>query len=579
MLQSSRYREDWRDESVEKGQELLLRMNRRTFFQSMTAGFLGLAPAGAWGAVGSSGRTYAVRVHGAAGDGMTKDTKAVQRAIDRCAARGGGTVYFAPGVYRCGTLHLKSGVTLWLDNGAILMGSPFRRDYERYEELDFPNDADVETSYFRHALLFAEDAERIGIAGFGTIDCNFTRRGGPKAISLKRCRFVEIHGVRILNCPNYAISLLGTDFVNIDGVTILNGYADGIDPDSCRNVRISNCHIETVDDAIVPKASFSLGELRACENITVTNCYLSTRCNAFKLGTESGGDFKHITVSNCVMSGLKGFSPALSGVAIETVDGAKLEGVAVSNLSMVDVRAPIFLRLGNRGRDMEVPVPGTLRNVTVSDIVAVRASLACSIAGIPGHNIENVTLSNIRMEFIGGNPRQPSDVPVPELEANYPESAMFGPLPAYALFVRHVKNLSLSKINVSYRPNFWRLTTDIYRDIQWPEDDSLPSHAEPGQAGHALFVEHTQGLAIDGLRAQQSEDGTGLLRFHDVRGAQLRGFLPHGPVGTLLEVTGAASKGIHLYESALQDVQIPVRLLDGADSAAVHTPASRSAPE
>lgn len=529
-----------------------------------------LAPVWGWCATGPSSSGFTVRVHGAKGDGMTKDTKAVQRAIDACAAKGGGTVYFPPGVYRCGTIHLRSGVTLWLDNGATIMGSPFRRDYERYEELDFPNDADVETTYFRHSLLFGEDIERVAIAGFGTIDSNFTRRGGPKAISLKRCRFVEIRGIRILNCPNYAISLLGTDFVNIDGVTILNGFADGIDPDSCRNVRISNCHIETVDDAIVPKASFSLGERRSCENITVTNCYLSTRCNAFKLGTESGGDFKYITVSNCVMSGLKGYSPALSGVALETVDGANLEGVAVSNLTMVDVRAPIFLRLGNRGRDMEVPVPGTLRNVVISDIVAVRASLACSIAGIPGHNIENVTLSNIRMEFIGGNPRQPSAVPVPELEANYPESAMFGPLPAYALFVRHVENLTLSNINVSYRPQFWRLTTDIYRDIQWPEDESLPSHAEPGEAGHALFIEHAHGVAIDGLRAQPSRDGTALLRFHEVRGAQLRGFLPHAPVETLLEVAGGNSTGIHLYESALQETLKPVSLLEGVAADVVY---------
>jgi len=528
-----------------------------------------LAVAAAQGEVPPGSATYSVRAFGAAGDGTTLDRATVQKAVDACSAAGGGTVYFAPGTYLCGGIRLKAGVTLWLDAGATIKGSRFKKDYEPYEELGFENDADVETTYFHQSLIWAEDAEHIGIAGSGTIDSNFTNRGGPKAIAFKRCRFVDIRGIHILNIPNYAISLLGTDYVNIDGVTILNGLADGIDPDSCRNVRISNCHIESVDDAIVPKASFSLGERRPCENITVTNCYLSTRCNAFKLGTESGGDFKRIAVSNCVMSGLKGERPALSGVALESVDGSNLDGVVISNLTMVNVRAPIFMRLGNRGRDMDTPAPGTFRNVSVSNVVAARASLACSIAGIPGHPIENVTLSDIRIEFIGGNPRQPSDVPVPEKIDMYPESVMFGPLPAYAMFIRHVENLTLSNLNISYAPNFWRLTTDVYRDIKWPQADEAPSHSEPAVAGHAIFAEDVHGLAIDGLRAQPSTDGAAILRFVDVRDAQLRGFLPHGPSDLLLEVAGKNSSGIYIDPSARQASAKPVSLLEGVDPSAV----------
>ena len=218
-----------------------------------------------------------------------------------CAKNGGGTVYFPPGIYLSGSIHLKSDVALYLDHGTVLMASPNDEDFDPYEKLDFENDSDHETSFFHFALLWGEDIERLAISGNGTIDGNRRKRGGPKPIALKRCKEVSIKDITILNAPNYAISMLGTDYVNIDGVSILNGYCDGIDPDACRHVRISNCHIDSYDDAIVPKASFSLGYRRSTEYITITNCQLSTNCNAFKLGTESGGDFKYITVSNCVI--------------------------------------------------------------------------------------------------------------------------------------------------------------------------------------------------------------------------------------------------------------------------------------
>ena len=257
---------------------------------------------------------YDVSTYGAHGDGVAKDTNTVQKTIDACSENGGGTVYFPPGTYLCGSLHLRSGVTLWMNAGAVIMGSPDNEDYDPCEKLGFENDSDHETSYFHHALIWGEDLERIAIIGQGIIDSNRSKRGGPKPIALKRCKYVDIKDIIIRNSPNYCISMLGTDYVNIDGVTILNGYCDGIDPDSCKNVRIANCHIESVDDAIVPKASFSLGERRATENIVVTNCVLFTVCNGFKLGTESGGDFKRIAVSNCVMGGFRG-RPACGRVA------------------------------------------------------------------------------------------------------------------------------------------------------------------------------------------------------------------------------------------------------------------------
>ena len=405
---------------------------------------------------------------------------------------GGRRGRFSPGAYRCGTVRLRSNITLRILPGATVLGSPRKSDYAPFEELDFENEADVETSYFRCAIFYGEDLERIGLCGGGVIDADFTSRGGPKPIAFKRCRFAAIENLTILNPPNYGISMLGTDDVVIDGVTILNGFADGIDPDSCKNVRIANCRVQTRDDAIVLKASFSLGERRACENITVTNCVLSTVCNGFKLGTESGGGFKRITFSNSVVTGFKDHRPAISGIALESVDGGELDGIALSNIVMHNVRAPVFIRLGNRGRDMDTPVPGTLRNVTINNITATRASLASSITGIPGHCVENVTLSDIFIRLAGGNPLLAESETVPEKAGMYPEALMFGPLPADGLYCRHVRGLVLRNVRFEVAGAFWRLTTDRYPGIEWPETGP-PSHSQPAEPGPLVVVEDTTG--------------------------------------------------------------------------------------
>ena len=133
-----------------------------------------------------------MRAFQAAGDGVAKDTAAIQRAVDACAEAGGGTVLVPPGTYLCGSINLKSHVQLYLERGATLLGSLNKSDYNPYEELGFENDADIETSFFRPALLYGEDLEDIGIAGQGVIDAHFNQRGGPKPIALKRCRFVNI---------------------------------------------------------------------------------------------------------------------------------------------------------------------------------------------------------------------------------------------------------------------------------------------------------------------------------------------------------------------------------------------------
>ncbi len=388
---------------------------------------------------------------------------------------------------------------------------------------------------------------------------------------MKRCRYVEIRGIRILNAPNYSISMLGTDYVTIDGVTILNAYCDGIDPDSCRNVRISNCHIESWDDAIVPKASFSLGERRSTENITVTNCYLSTACNAFKLGTESGGDFKRIAVSNCVMAGLKGRRPAISGIALESVDGSNLDGVVVTNITMVRVRAPIFIRLGNRGRDMETPVPGTVRNISINNVVATEASTACSIVGIPGHNVENVSVSDVRISYIGGGPFRAADEPVPEYPGGYPEADMFEGLPAYAWYCRHADGVTMRNIDVRYEEGYWRQTNEGDTRLEWPEGElGAPKPSGPGIPGSAMVCDDVQDLRIDAFQARMDADGTPQIRFVNVRDALLTGIMTSKDSGPLIEVAGDQTDQIRVDVPMSGDTGKSITLKDDVPPSAVH---------
>jgi polygalacturonase len=481
------------------------------FWAFVAAGNLPLVCAAASGNVSQTlPAVYKVTDFGAKADAKTKDTSAIQKALDICSENGGGTVYFPPGTYLTGSLHLKSRVALYLDHGAVIKASTEENDFDPYEELGFKNAADRETSFFHHSLMWAEDVEHVAILGTGTIDGNRAKRGGPKPIALKRCRNVAIKDITIRNAPNYAISLLGTDYVNIDGVSIFNGYCDGIDPDACRYVRIANCQIETWDDAIVPKASFSLGIRRAVEYLTVTNCILATNCSAFKLGTESGGGFRHITVSNCVLHSRATGRPPIAGIALESVDGGDIDGVTISNISMANVQTPIFLRLGNRGRDMDKPMPGTLRNVCISNIVATGANQPCPIVGIPDHSIKNVTLDNIEITCTGGGTMEQTNVQVPEYESKYPEATMFGVLPSYGLYCRHVEGLKLRDLRLT-------LQSPDYR--------------------HALLCDDVSRVVIDSFDAPQSKGAESVIRFRRVKRALLCNCMPSEEVSDFIEVT------------------------------------------
>ncbi len=354
----------------------------------------------------------------------------------------------------------------------------------------------------------------------------FGNTGGNKSLALKNCRNVTLRDFSILQGGWFAMLATGVDNFTIDNVKV-DTNRDGFDIDSCRNVRISNCSINAInDDALVLKSSYALGELRACENFTITGCQVSgfdpgsfldgtykrTQMQAndrdgptgrIKFGTESNGGFKNITIANCVFDRSR-------GIALETVDGGIIEDITISNITMRDVsNSPIFLRLGNRARGPEGTAPGIVRRVTISHINAsnVDPRYPILIAGLPGHPIEDLRISDVRVVYRGGLSLEqaaqqpdglvntfflrgpglagPRDAYVPpEQEKAYPEPSMFGLLPAYGIYVRHAARVRFSDIEVGFEKDDTRPAV-VLDDVAGAEFD----HLKAQRAGGApLFV-------------------------------------------------------------------------------------------
>ena len=485
------------------------------------------------------GSPYRVTDLGATGDGRTLDTAAIQAAIDRAAEGGGGTVFFPPGAYLSGTLFLKSHVRLDLDAGATLLGSPDVEDYPLVMN-GYPSRTD---RYCARALIRGEGLEDIAITGRGTIDGQgalfrdnrasaeamaeikkpyeeagryvpndvFVNR--PYVIQLVSCRNVLVEGVRLRNSAMWMQHYLNCAFVTIRGIDVYNHSArnnDMIDIDGCRNVTIADCFGDTDDDALTLKSN---GE-GATENVSITNCVLRSHCNAIKAGTESYGGFKNITISNCVIEtseapeGLSGRPEGLAGIALEIVDGGVMDGVTIDNIVVRGTTAPLFIRLGDRARPprpgQERPPVGRLRNVTITNVVARDAgNVGCAIAGLPGHPIENLTLSNIRMSFKGGGAAD-SVAEVPENADGYPECTMFGPLPAYGLYVRHAAGVDVRGLHLDFEKDDTRpaLACDDVRDLAI---DGFQGAALPGAAAQIALV-RSSGVLIRGARAAEGAD-------------------------------------------------------------------------
>jgi hypothetical protein len=490
---------------------------------------------------------FDVRAFGAAGDGVTSDRGAIQRAVDSCAVQG-GTVRFPPGTYLTGSIDLRSNVDLCLDRGAVILGSSRLSEYaERRPRLRSYNDL-----FLKYSLFYAEGDSNISIRGEGTIDGQgkafpVTTREKPArylnrpfVIRFVECRNVTVTGVTLQNSAMWMQQYLACDNVVIRGIRVwnhANQNNDMMDIDGCRNVVVADCIGDTEDDAITLKSTSP----RVTENVVITNCVISSHCNAIKTGTESTGGFRNISVANIVITpsanrvAAVGFPSGISGITLATVDGGSLERVSVSDCIIDGPQVPIFIRLGNRGRRHipEAPEPGVgkVRGVTISNITAVAGgSIGCSISGIPGHPVEGIRLNNISITFPGGGTTDDAGRPPEEAVDQYPESTHWGRLPAYGFYLRHARDVTLT--NVTLR----RAGADF----------------RP-----ALVAVDLSDVTLSSFRAEGNPGGT-LLTFTDVRRAVVQGSASLSPVGLFLGVAGNSER-IALLSNDLTLAQVPFR--------------------
>ncbi len=457
---------------------------------------------------------YSIKNFGAKGDGKTLDTNVINKTIETAAKTGGGTVFFPAGTYLSFSIHLKSNITIYLDNGAtILAADPaiHKGKYDSFEPNEWDKYQDFGHSHWENSLMWGIGIENFAIVGQGRIDGKGLSKRSPgpqkprtegetpasmkdnvsplgemsplkemdglgtKAIALKLSRNITLKDFSIFQGGHFALLATGVDNLTIDGLRV-DTNRDGFDIDACRNVRISNTYVNSPnDDAIVLKSSFALGFARATENVTITNSQVSgfdlgtfldgtyqtkqefapdkdRSTGRIKFGTESNGGFKNITISNVNFVHCR-------GLAIETVDGGNIEDVTITNITMRDITtAPFFIRLGKRQRGPDSSPIAQVKRVNISNVVVsdARSEYASIIAGLQESLIEDVNFSNIYIQYKGGGTKEDALREVEQNEKNYPEPSMFGVLPASTFYVRHAKNVTFDNIRVSFQKEDFR---------------------------------------------------------------------------------------------------------------------------
>lgn len=487
---------------------------------------------------------FNVKDFGASGDGVALETSVIQKAIDQCALSG-GTVLFPPGKYLTGSLELKSNIEIYISAGATILGSTNIADYREH----FPNIKSYNDSFLKHSLFYAEGAENISIRGDGTIDgqgsaFKVTSREKPERyknrpyiIRFIECKNVKIENITMRNSAMWMQQYLACEDLFIKGIRVYNHANqnnDMIDIDGCKNVIISDCIGDTDDDGITLKStSFNI-----TENVVITNCVISSHCNAIKLGTESHGGFRNISISNIVVKPsmdtepIYGLPKGISGITLGMVDGGILEGVTISNIRIEGTHVPIYMRLGNRARKFydgqPEPGVGVFKDVIISNVIAtnVQSPIGCSITGIPGHNVENVSLNNISIEFPGGGTIQDAEKIIPELEDHYPESTKWGTLPSFGIFIRHAQNITLKNIEL-------RLKTEDHRP--------------------AILCDDVKLLNIAGLEIGSGVLSRNALIFRNVDEGIIQSSFLYSRVESFLKIEGKESNNISLLNNYLRN--------------------------
>ena len=461
--------------------------------------------------------------YGAVADGKTLCTSAIQDAIEAAHLNGGGRVFLPSGKFLSGSIILKSGVTLFLDVDATLLGSTNPRHYQKINNWK--------------ALILADQASEVGIAGRGVIDGqgralalnvdslhhsgemvdpNYNNRRmrpnetmRPELINMMSCTQVKVTGVTLKNASCWVQTYDQCSGLEIDQVKVLSRAYwnnDGFDIVDCQDVRLTNCDVNTADDGICLK-SHSADHIN--DGVYIANCTVRSSASAIKFGTASHGGFKNVVIEN-----IRVFDTFRSAIAIESVDGGVIENVSVSNVIAMNTGNALFIRLGHRQGEQ----PGSVKNITIKDVYVqvpfgrpdadydmrgpevdfFHNPFPASIAGIPGHHVENVVLENIEIRYPGRASKGMAYVPlsrldqVPEQIGEYPEFSMFHELPAWGFYVRHASNIRMKNVK-------------LYLD----EEDFRP----------AFVFDEVNGLKIEGL--DLPADANDQIIFKEVSGVQL----------------------------------------------------------
>jgi len=440
---------------------------------------------------------YTITDYGAKNDGKTLASTAIQSAIDAANKRGGGKVIVPKGVFLTGSIVLKTGVELHLKKEAILLGSTNPFDYKGINRWK--------------ALILADGQSHIAIKGEGTIDgrgqelalqvdslfyvgkldsihYNFHRKRPkaevrPQLIEMVNSNQVDISGITLKNSASWVQTYdsctdLVIDRIHVDSDTFWNN--DGIAIRDCKNIRITNSYVNAADDGICLKSD-TKGLVN--DNIYIANCTIRSSASAIKFGTASVGGFKNITIEDITI-----FDTYRSALAFEAVDGGTIENVFVNNVFAINTGNALFIKLGHRNVDGKV---GAIKNIKVKNlnvhvpfskpdlIYAIRGPeqrffhnvFPASISGLPGHDVENITLENISISYPGRGNKGYAHVPVwrlnsvPEKASSYPEFSMFGELPSWGLYVRHVSGLEMKNVRMSVREQDFR-PAYVYDDVQ-----------------------------------------------------------------------------------------------------------------
>ncbi len=412
-----------------------------------------------------SAKVYDITAYGAVADTTHLSTAAIQLAIDECAAAGGGEVLVPAGSFKTGSIFLRGNVNLHLESGATLYGSSDIKDY-----------IPVATEYVSlrtHTptiqLIYADGVDNVSITGLGTIDgrgaCfpkltwddeGITR---PHLLRFIRCCNVTVAGVTLRNSGCWMQHYLACDRVKIHGITVINrnNYNnDALDLDGCHDVTVSDMIADSDDDAITLKSTSP----RMCEDITISNCTVSSHCNAIKLGTETNGGFRNIIIRGITVkpsadqsSQFFGYEGGIghSAISLEIVDGGVMENIDIADVTIRGTQSPIFIRLANRARPYSPDVPvtaiGSISGIILHDIMIDGAGAGgSSITGLEGHPVRDVELRNITIRHAGGqhNVAPPAD----EKISDYPESTMWGILPAQGFWLNHTDGVTITNLRV-----------------------------------------------------------------------------------------------------------------------------------